>query len=286
VQKMLLKIAVITLGSFLGLILIASAIYVYRYYPRTAPAFEIKSPHPAKKNLIASQSSDLKDTLVHALCDSLANSPVFIKCINLHDLPDMNSADWERVLILNTFMVRLNKHIQFFSNQNSAAEKTLLFVTSGGADWQPLNDLMVDAITFTSRKKYIDNYTRLIIDWLYKEDGEKWCPKDQLLGLLLYPRVDVNAACESISQDQVHYKLLYPNLSSSLNQIGYRRLRMNDLESAIKIFKLNVNLFPGFWNAYDSYGEALLKSGDMTAAKNNFIKASSEIQTASLPKIG
>lgn len=34
----------------------------------------------------------------------------------------------------------------------------------------------------------------------------------------------------------------------------------NQLKEALEIFKLNVHLFPQSWNAYDSYGEALLKS--------------------------
>ncbi|ASK28779.1 serine hydrolase [Chryseobacterium sp. T16E-39] len=47
-----------------------------------------------------------------------------------------------------------------------------------------------------------------------------------------------------------------------LNEWGYRMMSKNELKNASEIFKLNVHLFPDSWNAYDSYGEVLLKLGD------------------------
>jgi pimeloyl-ACP methyl ester carboxylesterase len=45
-----------------------------------------------------------------------------------------------------------------------------------------------------------------------------------------------------------------------LNTLGYSFLRNEELEKALEVFKLITMLFPDSWNAYDSYGEALLKS--------------------------
>lgn len=45
-----------------------------------------------------------------------------------------------------------------------------------------------------------------------------------------------------------------------INEWAYRMMSKNQLKEALEIFKLNVHLFPQSWNAYDSYGEALLKS--------------------------
>ncbi|NRD19206.1 hypothetical protein HNV08_04030 [Winogradskyella eckloniae] len=54
-----------------------------------------------------------------------------------------------------------------------------------------------------------------------------------------------------------------------INSLGYYYLNtLNQPEDAIKIFKLNIELYPESWNPYDSYGECLLRIGD----KENGIK--------------
>lgn len=56
---------------------------------------------------------------------------------------------------------------------------------------------------------------------------------------------------------------------SEMNSFGYLLLRQNKNEDALKIFKLNTELYPNTSNTYDSYGECLLILGD----KVNGIKA-------------
>jgi CubicO group peptidase (beta-lactamase class C family) len=51
-----------------------------------------------------------------------------------------------------------------------------------------------------------------------------------------------------------------------INDWGYRLMSNRQLREALEIFKLNVMLYPGSWNVYDSYGEALLKSGQKESA--------------------
>lgn len=45
-----------------------------------------------------------------------------------------------------------------------------------------------------------------------------------------------------------------------LNALGYSFLENEELDKALEVFKLTTILFPDSFNAYDSYGEALLKS--------------------------
>ena len=45
-----------------------------------------------------------------------------------------------------------------------------------------------------------------------------------------------------------------------LNSLGYSYLGNEELEKALEVFKLNTILFPDSYNAYDSYGEALMKA--------------------------
>ena len=51
-----------------------------------------------------------------------------------------------------------------------------------------------------------------------------------------------------------------------LNALGYHLLSLDKDSQALKIFKLNTELFPDGANTYDSYGECLLKLGDTARA--------------------
>ena len=48
----------------------------------------------------------------------------------------------------------------------------------------------------------------------------------------------------------------------SVNSLGYQLMRMQKLDEAIAVFKLNVQDYPGSWNVYDSLAEAYMKNGD------------------------
>ena len=72
-------------------------------------------------------------------------------------------------------------------------------------------------------------------------------------------------------------KALHPGSNiiqeSFLNNFGYTLLRKNRTEEAIKIFTLNVELFPESFNVYDSLGEAYLKAGNNESAINNYLRS-------------
>jgi len=51
-----------------------------------------------------------------------------------------------------------------------------------------------------------------------------------------------------------------------INNFGYQLLNQGDKEEALKIFKLNTELYPSGSNAFDSYGECLLAIGDKEKA--------------------
>jgi tetratricopeptide (TPR) repeat protein len=58
-----------------------------------------------------------------------------------------------------------------------------------------------------------------------------------------------------------------------LNRLGYELLKQQRMTDAIEIFKLNVEMFPNGFNAYDSLGEAYLKAGDQGLAAKNYRKS-------------
>ena len=93
----LLKIAGIVLGAVAGLFLVGFAIYVILYFPRKAEPFEVNSADQAKSILIATQGSDFKDIFVKTLCDSLKQSSVYIKGIDVKDLTEVNEENWNKI---------------------------------------------------------------------------------------------------------------------------------------------------------------------------------------------
>jgi CubicO group peptidase (beta-lactamase class C family) len=67
----------------------------------------------------------------------------------------------------------------------------------------------------------------------------------------------------------------YPNFKASevdLNDWAYRLLGKK-VKEATEIFKLTATLYPDSWNAFDSYGEALLKSGQKQEAIKMYQKS-------------
>lgn len=59
----------------------------------------------------------------------------------------------------------------------------------------------------------------------------------------------------------------------AINSLGYQFLEQGDIQGALQIFKLNVELYPEAPNTYDSYGEALLKMGKKQKAIQAYRKA-------------
>lgn len=70
-------------------------------------------------------------------------------------------------------------------------------------------------------------------------------------------------------KDSVNY---YHN-ENEMNLAGYDLLQSGKKEAAAFVFQLNVNAFPNSFNAYDSYGEALMSLGKKEAAIENYKKS-------------
>jgi tetratricopeptide (TPR) repeat protein len=63
------------------------------------------------------------------------------------------------------------------------------------------------------------------------------------------------------------------SIESNMNMYGYQFLAKKNYTNAIKIFKMNVELFPESSNVYDSLGEAYMKSGNKELAIKNYKKS-------------
>lgn len=60
---------------------------------------------------------------------------------------------------------------------------------------------------------------------------------------------------------------------AEVNSLGYGLLRRTRLADAVRVLRLNAERFPASANAHDSYGEALLASGDTAAATASYRRA-------------
>ena len=65
----------------------------------------------------------------------------------------------------------------------------------------------------------------------------------------------------------------YYSDETSLNGIGYWLLQNGRAGQATDVFRLNVELFPQSWNAYDSLAESLLAAGDRDGAIANYTRS-------------
>jgi len=74
--------------------------------------------------------------------------------------------------------------------------------------------------------------------------------------------------------DEFRPALLRGDISEGfINSTGYRLMGQNKLADAIRIFQLNVALYPRSWNVYDSLGEAYMNHGEKELAIQNYEKS-------------
>lgn len=59
-------------------------------------------------------------------------------------------------------------------------------------------------------------------------------------------------------------------VEEALNALGYRLLRQGMVEEALGVFRFNVELYPESGNPYDSLAEALIATGDLEGALENY----------------
>jgi tetratricopeptide (TPR) repeat protein len=89
---------------------------------------------------------------------------------------------------------------------------------------------------------------------------------------LLKSRITIDQVIEIIKKDN-NNSPVYDFSESEINSWGYDLIYKDNAKDALKIFKLNTELFPNAYNTYDSYGECLLKLGDQQNAIEAYRKS-------------
>lgn len=141
----------------------------------------------------------------------------------------------------NTFFVKeMNEKIQFLTNPNDGKDYIVLV---------PKEE--TDSIVYNYRKLDLDEKTPS--EYLQENQYEK--------ALEAYKTIQkIDSLDPAINEN-------------TFNRLGYSKLRDENFEEAKQIFKINMVLYPNSSNVYDSYAEALRKSGDTVQAIEYYKKS-------------
>lgn len=92
------------------------------------------------------------------------------------------------------------------------------------------------------------------------------------LSELIHQGKSIDAILETI-QSQNKHDPEYDVSESGINSFGYYLMNQNKKDEALKIFRLNTELYPNAFNTWDSLGECLLVLGKKEAGINAYRKS-------------
>jgi FKBP-type peptidyl-prolyl cis-trans isomerase len=100
--------------------------------------------------------------------------------------------------------------------------------------------------------------------------------KSHEMGQLLLKTIDETGVDGAVDQFETLRRQGFPDEycnERQINGVGYRLLEHGDKEGAIKVLRLNEEIFPASANVYDSLGDAYASSGNKELAVENYEKA-------------
>ncbi len=160
-------------------------------------------------------------------------------------------------------------------------EKKIKFIQHGGGinGFNSLFTRLVDdkhlivILDNVGQGRYHGPLTVAIGNILYGQPFER--PKLSIADTLFktYKDKDVAAAIKKYRELKAGSPDKYDFRENELNTLGYQILRTGKTKDAIEIFKLNVEMFPGASNPYDSLGEAYLADGQKELSLKNYKKS-------------
>jgi hypothetical protein len=113
----------------------------------------------------------------------------------------------------------------------------------------------------------------VVLRWRGIETYAGRAPEGHKLPMELFAEGRVDEAVEALFKEKEVYLAEVPDLEARLNLMGYALLGEEKDGAAVRIFKLNVRLFPESANTYDSLGEGYMLSGNREEAIKNYEKA-------------
>jgi CubicO group peptidase (beta-lactamase class C family) len=129
--------------------------------------------------------------------------------------------------------------------------------------------IMGNSAAFFNVAPYVQEAVAQAYGW--KHAGQPHSAGDLLL--LLQAVKGTQAALDQYQRTKQGALPGYHRDEGTLNTLGYRLLGEKKIDDAIKVFKLNVEEYPKFWNCYDSLGEAYMNTGQKELAITNYEKS-------------
>lgn len=150
-------LAATVLGSAAVLVLLlmaALAAYKSRYSMSNVTAYEIGSPDAVQRVLIATQGSEFKYALVERLVQQLKERSIYIRVIDVTELPVVRESEWSAIVVVHTWENwRPQKDAASFVER--AREKgRLVVVTTSGSGREKMPG--VDVISAASELRDVD----------------------------------------------------------------------------------------------------------------------------------
>jgi CubicO group peptidase (beta-lactamase class C family) len=133
-----------------------------------------------------------------------------------------------------------------------------IVVMTNGRMFPIINEIVASIASLNNWKNFPFEHQKESISLTIRKE----CYKDIDKGIELYKNLKKNNSADYNFSDE-----------SELNQLGYKLMSDSKIESAIKIFTLNVNEFPNSANVYDSRGEAYFNKKEYLLSKSDYLKS-------------
>ena len=132
-----------------------------------------------------------------------------------------------------------------------------MIVMTNGRNSMLMEEIIKSIASLNNWKNYPLESTKESISLTIRKE----CHKNIDKGIELYKKLKKNNSADYNFSNE-----------SELNMLGYELLREGKIDSAVKIFDLNVNEFPNSANVYDSRGEAYFNKKEYALSKSDYLK--------------
>lgn len=127
----------------------------------TARAYDVNSPQLETKLLIATQGSAFKEELTENIVNQFKSRPIYIKIIDLTDLPSIDGNDWDAAVIIHAWEYFMpQENVKKFIDKTEDRNK-LVVVTTSGEGHSTLEG--IDGISSASTSSEIDFVTSQVL---------------------------------------------------------------------------------------------------------------------------
>jgi hypothetical protein len=151
------------------LLVLVALIVFYRWYlnehaMKIIKSFEVSSSHGFTPVLIATQGSEYKDQLCSQIIEHFENDPIYFKVIDVTNLPDIESSDWQAIVLMHTWEKwKPQKDAARFILDNYNKQNMVVVTTSGSGEERIEN---VDAITGASNLADVADHSEKVMKCL------------------------------------------------------------------------------------------------------------------------